>query len=78
MKRFKNILCIIYPGKAFKSALDRAVTLAENNQANLTVITVASSISASAGISEGGSISTELQGTNVNSHKQELENLVTA
>ena len=40
---------MVEPGKECKPALDRAVTLAENNQANLTVITVASSISVSVG-----------------------------
>ena len=76
MKRFKDILCTVEPGKECKLALDRAVTLAENNQANLTVITVAPSISAGIGMPEGGPISTELQAATVNSHKQELENLV--
>jgi nucleotide-binding universal stress UspA family protein len=76
MKRFKDILCTIEPGKECKPALERAVTLAENNQANLTVITVAPPISASIGMHEGGPISTELQAATVNSHKQALENLV--
>ena len=76
MKRFKDILCTVEPGKECKLALERAVTLAENNQANLTVSTVAPSISAGIGMPEGGPISTELQAATVNSHKQELENLV--
>ena len=76
MKRFKDILCTVEPGKECKLALERAVTLAENNQANLTVITVAPSISAGIGMPEGGPTSTELQAATVNSHKQELENLV--
>jgi nucleotide-binding universal stress UspA family protein len=76
MKRFKDILCMAEPGKECKLALERAVTLAENNQANLTVITVAPSISVGIGMPEGGPISTDLQATIVSSHKQELENLV--
>jgi universal stress protein E len=76
MKRFKDILCTIEPEKECKLALERAVTLAENNQANLTVITVAPSISAGIGMPEGGPVSTDLQAATVNSHKQELENLV--
>ena len=76
MKRFKDILCTVEPGKECKLALERAVTLAENNQANLAVITVAPSISAGIGMPEGGPVSTELQAATVNSHKQELENLV--
>jgi nucleotide-binding universal stress UspA family protein len=76
MKRFKDILCTIEPEKECKLALERAVTLAENNQANLTVITVAPSISAGIGMPEGGPISTDLQASTVASHKQELESLV--
>ena len=76
MKRFKDILCTIEPEKECELALERAVTLAENNQANLTVITVAPSISAGIGMSEGGPISTELQAATVANHKQELENHV--
>ena len=76
MKRFIDILCTLEPGKGCETALERAVTLAENNQANLTVITVAPSISSGIGMPEGGPISTELQDATVNSHKQELENIV--
>ncbi len=76
MKRFKDILCVVEPEKAWKPALERAVTLAENNQANLTVIAVASSVTAGIGMPEGGPISADLQAATVNSHKQELENLV--
>lgn len=76
MKRFKDILCTIETEKECKLALERAVTLAENNQANLTVITVAPSISAGISMPEGGPISTDLQAATVASHKQELENLV--
>ncbi len=40
MNRFKNILCVVEPGNAGKAALRRAVALAENNQASLTVLDV--------------------------------------
>ena len=63
-------------GKDCNSALDRAVILAENNQANLSVITVAPSIIAGIGMPEGGPISSELQEMTVSSYKQELENFV--
>ena len=76
MKRFKHIVCTVEPGKEYKPALERAVTLAENNQADLTVITVAPLISAGIGMPEGGLVSTDLQAATVNSHEQELENLV--
>ena len=35
MQRFKDILCVVGTGKADKHSLERAVTLAENNQASL-------------------------------------------
>lgn len=76
MKRFNNILCTVDPGKKCKPALERAVTLAENNQAKLTVIAVAPFVRTGIGMHEGESISTELQSTIVKSHQQELENLV--
>ena len=76
MKRFRDILCIVEPGKECKSALDRAVALAETNQAKLTAIAVAPVVRADIGMPEGGPISTDLQGATVSSHKQELENLV--
>lgn len=37
MKRFKNILCVLPVGQATTGTLERAVSLAENNQATLTV-----------------------------------------
>ena len=37
MRRFKNILCVLDPSKDQESALERAVTLAESNQARLTL-----------------------------------------
>ena len=76
MKRFKDILCTVELGKECNLALDRAVILAENNQANLTFIAMAPSVRAGIGMPEGGPISADLQATTVNSHKQELETLV--
>lgn len=40
MKSFKTILCVVAPGATRQPALERAVMLAENNQARLTVATV--------------------------------------
>jgi len=40
MQRFKNILCVVDPEDENKMALERALTLAERNNANLTVINV--------------------------------------
>lgn len=75
MKRFKDLLCMVELGKEYRPALERAVMLAESNQANLTVITVVPPVIAGIGMPGGGSTSTEIQAATVDSHKQELENL---
>jgi len=76
MKRFRNILCVVTPGTECKTALERAVTLAENNQASLTVIDVAERVTAGIGIPEGGPISADLQAAIVSAHEQELDALI--
>jgi nucleotide-binding universal stress UspA family protein len=76
MKRFKNILCVVEPWKAFEPAMERAVTLAQNNQAALTVISVAPYVELSFGMPEGGPISMDLQAEVTASHAQQLETLV--
>jgi len=76
MQRFKNILCVVETGKASKPALERAIMLAENNQASLTVVEVIAPVTAGIGIPAGGPISTDLQAAITNAHTQELENLV--
>jgi len=40
MQRFKNILCVVASNFTNEVALERAATLANNNQASLTVVTV--------------------------------------
>jgi universal stress protein E len=40
MQRFKNIICVATSGSTDLVALERAITLAENNQACLTVVEV--------------------------------------
>lgn len=37
MKRFKNILCAVEPGKACKPSMERVIAQAEKNQTNLPV-----------------------------------------
>ena len=76
MKRFKDILCIAEPGQEYKPALDRAITLAQTNQAKLTVIAVAPTVRAGIGIPETGSISAELQAAKIDSHKHLLINSI--
>ncbi len=76
MKRFNNILCVVEPGQACLPALERAVILAENNQASLTVVDVVEQVTAGIGMPEGGPISAELQTAMVSAHAQGLETLI--
>ncbi len=76
MKRFKNILFVTDSGQTGGDALERAVSLAENNQASLTIIDVAERITAGIGMPDGGPISAALQAATVSTHSQGLETLV--
>lgn len=76
MKRFNNILCVVASGGSCKPALERAVTLAENNQASLTVINVTERVTAGIGMPIGSPISADLQAAIVSAHMQELESLI--
>ena len=76
MKRFKNILFVTDSRLTGGDALERAVSLAENNQASLTIIDVAERITAGIGMPNGGPISSALQAATVSEHSQGLETLV--
>jgi universal stress protein E len=76
MHMFKDILCVAQNGQAGTPALERAVTLAENNQASLMVVDVADHITAGIGMPDDGPISAALQATLVNTHTEALETLV--
>ncbi len=76
MKRFKHILCVVDPGKKCEPVLERAVTLAENNQASMTVVGVTARVTAGIGMLEGGPISADLQAVMVRTHLQGLETLI--
>ncbi len=76
MKQFYNILFVVEPGEACKPALERAVTLAENNQGSLTVVDVTARITADIEMPEGGPNSADLQAAMVRTHLQGLENLI--
>lgn len=57
MNRFKDILCVVETSETCKPILERAVTLAENNQARLTVIVVIEKrIISGIGMPEGGQL----------------------
>lgn len=76
MRRFKDILCVVDDAKADRHVLERAVTLAGNNQASLTVVDVVEHVTAGIGMPEGGPISADLQATLVSAHEQGLETLI--
>jgi nucleotide-binding universal stress UspA family protein len=78
MKPFKNILCVLTPSQTCKAALERAVSLAENNQARLTVVDVVERIAAGTRMQDGEPMPGDLQ-TMVNSdHLRTLETFTTA
>lgn len=73
MKRFKNILYVLSIEKPHKSVMDRVVTLAENNQARLTVVSVLEPVTVGFGMPEEGPISVDLQTAMVRTQSQKLE-----
>lgn len=76
MKRFKNILCVIDRWHPPGTVLERAVSLAQNNQAGLTVACIVPHLIAGIGMPDGGPISAELQQAEVADARQQLESAV--
>ncbi len=76
MKRFKSILYVSDGSVDQTPALARAVTLAENNQAELTVIDVIPRITADIGLFGGETNSADLQEAMARERRQRLELLV--
>jgi len=76
VRRFKNILYVNEATVEQESALARAVSLAENNTANLTVVGVVPVVTAGIGLPPGGPISSELQAIVGSEHLSKLEALV--
>jgi nucleotide-binding universal stress UspA family protein len=76
MKRFKHILYVAEVSVAQEVAVARAVSLAQNNQAHLTVIDVVREVTAGIGMPPGGPISADLTAAKVAQRRQELEALL--
>jgi len=76
MKRFNNILCVVTPGAGHKPALERAATLTENNQANLTIIDVVERVTVGMRMPGDNPVFVDLQAAIVNARKQELDSLI--
>lgn len=76
MKRFKNILCVVETGEECRPALERAVALAEHNQANLTVVNVVERVNAGIEMPQGEVVVADLQAAMVSAHEQSLQTLL--
>ena len=76
MKRFRSILYVSEASVAQDVAIARAVSLAQSNQADLTVIDVIPAITAGIGMPPGGPALSELQAARVADRHQALESLV--
>lgn len=76
MNMFNDILCVVDVREDCTAALERAVSLAESNQARLTVLDVVDRITAGIGMPDGGPISADLQSAIVATDIQALEALV--
>ena len=78
MKRFKNILYVNDSTDDQAWTIARAVSLAENKQADLTVVDVVPTevVTAGIGLPPGGPISTGLKADVVADHYQQLEVMV--
>ena len=78
MKRFKNILYLNEPAVDQASTIARAVSLAVNNQADLTIVDVIPSqvVTAGIGLPPGGPISNELRAAVESDHRKAMESMV--
>ncbi len=78
MKRFKNILYVNEPSAPQESTIARAVSLAENNQADLTIVDVIPTqlVTAGIGLPLGGRISSELRAIVESDRRQVLASMV--
>jgi len=77
MNQFKNILYVAQASIAHEQGVARAVSLAESNQADLTILDVIPAISGSIRMPPGGPTSTQLQSDAVSKRRTELESLAT-
>ena len=76
MQRFKRILGVIDLAQSPSRVIERAVSLAQNNQASLSIVCVVPRITAGIGMPEGGPISSQLQEAAVADARRQLEDAV--
>lgn len=75
MPVFRSILGVVDIKEDCTAVMERAVTLAENNQANLTIVSTFDRITAGIGLPDGGPISADLRAAVDAHHRKELEQL---
>ncbi len=78
MKRFERILCVADSSETTRPVLEKAVTLAESNQATLKVMDVMDADSLGEIIADDKSIVGQLREELISSHKQELDKFLDA
>ena len=78
MKRFKNILFVADAELKGGDALDRAVTLAENNQAHLTVVSIIEDLPTRGSEEIQGISMSELHDAIIDKHQLQLEGLLSS
>ncbi len=76
MKRFRNILLVVDPALQDEDVLQRALVLAENNQARLTVVSVIESIPDDVGLDRYGLEPGKLQEARIEARLQHLAGLL--
>ena len=76
MQRFKDILCVVVSDTDNEVVLERAVALAVNNQARLTVVEVLEDISHDLKLVDFIYSSKDIQSNIVSTHQEKLERLV--
>ena len=76
MNHFNNILYVAEPSVAQQASIARAVSLAQNNQARLTVIAVLPPITSGIGMPPGGPITAQLRERLLGEQRQALESLL--
>lgn len=76
MKSIRNILCVTFPWKNCKSVVERAVALAENNQASLTVVSMIERFIAAAGMLESEATPADLHALVAQGHELRLAALI--
>ena len=76
MKRFKNILCVIEPGKDSTAVVEQAARLSENNQATLTIMSVLPALVNHNGLLEDYAMVNELEALSLKAQQQTVEKLM--